>query len=62
MRVAVIDAEDRIQEFLTLARGDSSVIEPTSPVGSAIAFRAWHFESLDIDIGDEVVLPDGLHT
>ena len=62
MRVVVVDAEDRIQEFLTLATGDNSVIEPTSPVGSAIAFRAWRFEGLDIDIGDEVVLPDELRS
>ena len=62
MHVAVVDAEDRIEEFLTLAAGDNSVIEPTSSVGSAIAFRAWRFEGLDIDIGDEVVLPDELHT
>ena len=62
MHVAVVDAEDRIEEFLTLAAGDNSVIEPTSSVGSAIAFRAWRFEGLDIDIGDEVVLPDELRT
>ena len=62
MRVAVVDAENRIQEFLTLATGDNSVIEPTSSVGSAIAFRAWRFDSLGIDIGDKVVLPDELRT
>ena len=60
MQVAVVDAEDRIQEFLTLAAGDDSAIEPTNPVASAIALRAWRFEDLDIDIGDEVMLLDDL--
>ena len=60
MRVVVVDAEDRIQEFLTLATGDNSVIEPTSSVGSAIAFRAERLADIEIDIGDIVGLPYGL--
>ena len=60
MHVAVVDAEDRIQEFLTLAAGDDSAIEPTNPVGSAIAFRAERLEDIEIDIGDIVGLPYGL--
>ena len=60
MHVAVVDAEDRIEEFLTLAAGDDSAIEPTNPVASAIAFRAERFEHIEIDIGDIVGLPYGL--
>ena len=60
MHVAVVDAEDRIEEFLTLTAGDNSAIEPTNPVGSAIAFRAERLEDIEIDIGDTVGLPHGL--
>lgn len=60
MHVAVVDAEDRIQEFLTLAAGDNVAIEPTNPIGSAIAFRAERLEDIEIDIGDTVGLPYGL--
>ena len=62
MHVAIVDAEDRIEEFLTLAAGDNSAIEPTNPVGSAIAFRAERLEDIEIDIGDTVGLPYGLRS
>lgn len=60
MRVAIVDAEDKIEEFLTLAAGDNSAIEPTNPVGSAIAFRVERLEDIEIDTGDIVGLPYGL--
>ena len=60
MHVAIVDVEDRIQEFLTLGVGGDSAIEPTNPIGSAIVFRAERLKDIEIDIGDTVGLPYGL--
>ena len=62
LRVAIVDTSGTIGEILLLAAGSDSMIEPISPVASAIAFRAQRFDSLGIDIGDKVVLSDELRT
>ena len=62
IRIMAVNTEGTIDELLTLAPGGDSAIEPTRPVASAVAFRAERFESLGIDIGDKVLLPDELRT
>ena len=62
IRIIAVNTEGTIEELLTLAPGGDSTVEPTKPVASAIAFRAQRFDSLGIDIGDKVVLPDELRT
>lgn len=57
---AAIGLDGSIEEVLTASPGD--MVHPTRAVASAVAVPRGRFDSLEVDIGDKVVLPDEFRT
>ena len=57
---AAIGLDGSIEEVLTASPGDT--VHPTRAVASAVAVPRGRFDSLEVDIGDKVVLPDEFRT
>ena len=55
---AAIGLDGSIEEVLTASPGD--MVHPTRAVASAVAVPRGRFDSLEIGVGDKVVLPDEL--
>ena len=55
--VLAINAKGVIEEILMLPAYDDADIPPTNPVASAIVVSRRRFESLGVDVGDQVIAP-----
>ena len=60
--ILAINAYDVVEEILMLPSHDDADILPTNPVASAIAVSRQRFESLGVDVGALVRLPDDLRS
>ena len=62
VRVLAINADGVVEEILMLPSYGDADISPTKPVASAIAVSRRRFESLGVDVGALVHLPDDLRS
>ena len=60
--VLAINAYGVVEEILMLPSYGDADISPTKPVGSAIAVSRRRFESLGVDVGDRVIVPQELRS